>query len=235
MTPAARKVTEDWLVLCEQNGRKTEGAALVFPHPRTRSYLPAANLTRRLYNAMRKAGILDEGECGRKRNLHSLRFARITLESGNASIDWVSRQLGHSTIVLTVGTYGHWSREAERKQAKRWKEHSMSEDVIEAIREQLFRLRARREDVQYDAILPRDLGNGGVYLHATSRGRSFDCTGPALEALKRLRGLPDDRGQRRSDRNSRVEPSDASVRLSKPSEAEKCGLVVTQFLRTTGG
>jgi integrase len=42
----------------------------------------------------------------------------VLLETGNVSIDWVSRQLGHSSIVLTVNTYGHWSREAERTQAK---------------------------------------------------------------------------------------------------------------------
>src|SRR3954454_6769112 len=54
MTPAARTVTEEWLGLCEQHGRKTEGAALVFPHPRTGGYLPAANLTKRLYSAMKK-------------------------------------------------------------------------------------------------------------------------------------------------------------------------------------
>jgi integrase len=61
----------------------------------------------------------EEGEHGRKRSLHSFRntFARVTLEVGTP-IAWVSRQLGHSSIVLTVNTYGHWSRDAERAQAK---------------------------------------------------------------------------------------------------------------------
>ena len=56
------------------------------------------------------------------------------------------------------------------------------------------KLRARREDVQDDAILVRDLGNGRVYLHATSRGRDFDWDGSAVEALERLSGLPKDAG-----------------------------------------
>jgi hypothetical protein len=34
------------------------------------------------------------------------------------TLDWVMRQMGHSSINVTVSTYGHWSREAERKQAE---------------------------------------------------------------------------------------------------------------------
>jgi integrase len=119
MTPGARTVIEGWLEISEQRGRRTEGNALVFPHPRTAGLLPAANLTKRLYSAMRKAGVPAEDEHGRKRNLHRLRhtFARIVLEKGSP-IDWLSRQVGHSSIVLTVNSYGQWSREAERTQAK---------------------------------------------------------------------------------------------------------------------
>jgi integrase len=115
------RLPQGWLVLCEQNRRKTEGDALVFPHPRTGGYLPAANLTKRLYSAMRKAGIPAKGEHGRSRNFHSFRhtFARIALENGEGDVlGWVSGQLGHSSIQLTKGTYGRWSREAERAQAK---------------------------------------------------------------------------------------------------------------------
>jgi integrase len=31
----------------------------------------------------------------------------------------VQRQLGHSSITLTVDTYGHWGRAAEKSQAER--------------------------------------------------------------------------------------------------------------------
>jgi integrase len=69
---------------------------------------------------MTKAGIPAVGEHGRRRNCHSLRHtsARVALESGKVPIDWVSRRLGHSSIVFTVTVYGHWARDAERKQAE---------------------------------------------------------------------------------------------------------------------
>ena len=68
--------------------------------------------------AMERAGIPRIGERGRKRDFHSLRhtFARTTLEAG-AQIDWVKRQLGHSSITLTVDTYGEWARTSQRAQA----------------------------------------------------------------------------------------------------------------------
>jgi integrase len=120
MTADARKVVEAWLEEAVNHGRPTEGDALVFPHPRTGDFLPAANLTRRLYTAMTKAGIPEALPDGRKRNFHSFRhtFARIALERGKVPLDWVTSQLGHSSVLLTKGTYGRWSRDAERKQAK---------------------------------------------------------------------------------------------------------------------
>jgi integrase len=45
-------------------------------------------------------------------------FARIALEQG-AEITWVQKQLGHSSITLTVDTYGSWERKAEKVQAAR--------------------------------------------------------------------------------------------------------------------
>jgi integrase len=42
----------------------------------------------------------------------------VALEKG-AEITWVQRQLGHSSITLTVDTYGGWARTAEKRQAKR--------------------------------------------------------------------------------------------------------------------
>ena len=68
---------------------------------------------------MEKAGVSREGERGVLRTFHSLRhsYARQVLETGLVPIDWVQRQLGHSSIVVTIDKYGHWSREAERAQA----------------------------------------------------------------------------------------------------------------------
>jgi integrase len=42
----------------------------------------------------------------------------LALESG-AEITWLQRQLGHSSITLTVDTYGSWAREAEKAQAQK--------------------------------------------------------------------------------------------------------------------
>ena len=73
-----------------------------------------------LYPALKRAGIPRMGERGRKRDFHSFRhsFARIALEGG-AEIVWVQRQLGHSSITLTVDTYGSWARTAEKSQAEK--------------------------------------------------------------------------------------------------------------------
>ena len=73
-----------------------------------------------LYPALDRAGVPRVGERGRKRDFHSFRhtFARIALENG-AEITWVQRQLGHSSITLTVDTYGSWARSAEKSQAER--------------------------------------------------------------------------------------------------------------------
>jgi integrase len=42
--------------------------------------------------------------------------ARLALQNG-ASLQWVQRQLGHSSITLTADVYGRWSRAAEKEQA----------------------------------------------------------------------------------------------------------------------
>jgi hypothetical protein len=43
---------------------------------------------------------------------------RVALEGGG-EITWVSQQLGHSNITLTVNTCGHWARTPEKPQAER--------------------------------------------------------------------------------------------------------------------
>src|SRR5204862_7091298 len=115
-TPAAAAVLEEWYAKSDS----PEPGALVFPHP-TGGHLNGSTITRQvLYAAMKTAGIPREGEHGRKRNFHSLRhsFARIALQNG-ARIDWVQRQLGHSSITLSVDRYGRWERKAEKAEAEK--------------------------------------------------------------------------------------------------------------------
>jgi integrase len=112
LTEPAAQVLEDWLTLTGDEGLifELEAGGHVLPR-----HADAA-----LYAAMARAGIPRIGERGGKRTWHSLRntFARIALEGG-APIDWVSKQLGHSSIHLTVSVYGEWSRTAQKAEAKR--------------------------------------------------------------------------------------------------------------------
>jgi integrase len=112
LTPPAAKMLEDWLA-------KEGDAGRVFPLE-TGGYIASRHADRALYAAMARAGIPRVGERGGRRTFHSLRhtFARVALEGG-APIDWVRRQLGHSTIALTVEVYGEWSRSAQKAEAKK--------------------------------------------------------------------------------------------------------------------
>jgi integrase len=112
LTPPAAKVLEDWLAEAGDDGR-------VFTLE-TGAYIASRHADRALYSAMSRAGIPRLGERGGRRTFHSFRntFARLALE-GNAPIDWVRRQLGHSTIALTVEVYGEWSRSAQKAEAKK--------------------------------------------------------------------------------------------------------------------
>jgi hypothetical protein len=65
----------------------------------------------------------------------------------------------------------------------------------EAIRDELFRLRARSEDVGVvDGISVQDRGHGNVVLTGSSKRHDFNYFRPATEILGRLRGLPADGG-----------------------------------------
>jgi integrase len=113
LTPQAAALFEAWLVESGDEG-------LVFERE-DGGYLEPRYLTRHvLYTALERAGIPRVGERGRKRDFHSFRhsFARIALEHG-AEITWVQKQLGHSSITLTVDTYGGWARSAEKAQAEK--------------------------------------------------------------------------------------------------------------------
>jgi integrase len=113
LTPQAAALLEAWLF-------ESGGDGLVFEREEG-GYIDAAYMTKRvLYPALKRAGIPRVGERGRKRDFHSFRhsFARISLEHG-AEITWVQRQLGHSSVTLTVDVYGSWARSAEKAQAER--------------------------------------------------------------------------------------------------------------------
>lgn len=98
-------------------GRPGDGT-LVFPGPTATGYLDVHNCNDRLYDAMRTAGVPREDATGQMRTFHSLRhtFASVALQQGRP-ITWVQRQLGHSSITVTVDRYGHFEREASRREA----------------------------------------------------------------------------------------------------------------------
>jgi integrase len=92
---------------------------LVFPGNGTHGYLVDTTIRRVLYDAMEDAGVERLGPTGTKRTWHSLRhsFAKRALESG-AQVTWLQRHLGHSSLEVTNGRYGHWERAERRRQAE---------------------------------------------------------------------------------------------------------------------
>ena len=46
-------------------------------------------------------------------------MSRETALENGAEITWVQKQLGHSSITLTVDVYGQWARTAEKAQAEK--------------------------------------------------------------------------------------------------------------------
>jgi integrase len=116
LVPSAASTLEAWYA---ESGSPGDDQ-LVFEREEGGHLTPGYVTRQVLYPALERAGIPRVGERGNKRDFHSLRhtFARIALEGG-AEITWVQKQLGHSSIVLTVDTYGSWARTAEKAQAER--------------------------------------------------------------------------------------------------------------------
>jgi hypothetical protein len=68
-------------------------------------------------------------------------------------------------------------------------------EIIAAIRDELFRLRARPEDVGgVNAIYVQNRGGGNVVVTGSTKRPDFNYFGAAAEILERLTGLPDDSG-----------------------------------------
>jgi integrase len=99
---------------------RPEDDRLVFPGPTKSGYLNTKTIAAELYAAMAAAGVPRVGATGAKRTFHSLRHthAKVALENGR-SITWLQRRLGHQSIFITIGTYGHWEREARREEARK--------------------------------------------------------------------------------------------------------------------
>jgi integrase len=116
LIPDAQTVLERWLI---ESGADMHSDALIFPGDGGEAVpMDGSSVTRVLKTAMRRGGVPVKGEHGRSRNFHSLRhsYSRVALQTG-APITWVSQQLGHSNITLTVNLYGRWERKAEKAQA----------------------------------------------------------------------------------------------------------------------
>ena len=72
---------------------------------------------------------------------------------------------------------------------------SVADSTVDAIRAELFRLRADEASVgPVTAIYVRDRRHGNVVLHGSTRAPAFDWFRSAEEILERLRSLPDDGG-----------------------------------------
>lgn len=111
----AGKALEEW----KAEAGWPDDDKLVFPGDGPSGYLSTSTLTRRvLYPAMERAKVPRVGPTGEKRTFHSLRhsFAKRSLELG-LQATWLQRQLGHSSLLVTTGIYGHWQRSERKREA----------------------------------------------------------------------------------------------------------------------
>lgn len=117
ITAPAMRVLAAWMA---DPSSGSHSAGPVFPAPRGVRLNPGY-LRRILDAAMRSAGIPKiDPQTGLRRNFHSFRrtYTRRMLECG-INPQWVEKQLGHSSLELTIGVYGTWSREAVKREAAR--------------------------------------------------------------------------------------------------------------------
>lgn len=115
LTQPAIEILSRWMTQ-PQSGSHEHGP--VFCPPRGER-LNSSYLRRVLDAAMADAGIPKvDPSTGLKRTFHSLRrtFTRQMLEQGRHP-QWVELQLGHSSLDLTIGVYGSWSRDAVKREA----------------------------------------------------------------------------------------------------------------------
>jgi integrase len=94
---------------------------LVFPGSRSGRFINEQVVRKALYDAMVDAGISRVGPTGEKRGFHSFRhtFSMLALTKENpAPLSWLSRHLGHSSLAVTAEVYGHFEREARRREAE---------------------------------------------------------------------------------------------------------------------
>lgn len=101
-------------------GSPVDTDSWVFPGSAKHGVVSPPTLLTHLYSAMRSAGVPRRGPTGENRTFHSFRhtFAKVALEQG-ASVTWLSRHLGHSSLKVTSDVYGHFERAERKRQTKR--------------------------------------------------------------------------------------------------------------------
>ena len=98
---------------------KPADSALVLPSDTKTGYLNEQVVLRReLYPAMERAGIDRVGPTGEKRTFHcsGTPSRGCAIENGR-EIFWLSKHLGHSSLDVTTGIYGHFSTSARQAEA----------------------------------------------------------------------------------------------------------------------
>jgi integrase len=112
----ARAVLEEWVGVV---GARTEGP--VFPNPIGGGRLVARQVQRRIGNAMEDAGVPKQHpELRLPRSFHSLRYSTsVLMQRRGYHPRFIMQTLGHSSDVLTFGTYGQWTPEQLAAEASR--------------------------------------------------------------------------------------------------------------------